>query len=280
MKKSKTSKNNTDCIVKKTISNQSEDVNQTGEKIEEKQNTIILWLKRIFDLKVLSFIVAILAAIPAWNLWPKSEGEKAIDRINRNIEIIESTFKPEERENPDSLKIISQIKEFETKSLELCILWKKYNNRVPYDKYDKICGNSPEVVMNTLELNLEINNEILVKEMILMDDVLSFINESYRNDVIEENKLYVNLGALMEVSDLLNKKKNVINSTNNSSKAYIESRMKKNPSDKERVKIFLKGLSEFDKRDKSYDFLGYDDKVFELIVETYQFNNLRLKEHI
>lgn len=102
-----------------------------------KENVIILWLKRIFNLKVLGTIAGIIAAVAAVKaIWPIDPVDRLIKEINEKATIIEDSFYPNEIIiEPLSSPDLQLVKNFESSTIQLVSRWKSINSMKPISEY-------------------------------------------------------------------------------------------------------------------------------------------------
>lgn len=130
---------------------------QSSKMVVEKENIIVKWLKRIFNVNCLTLIAgAIAAAAAVCAIWPTPIKDLKED-INANAGVIESSF------HPDAIIIDSTstpdyqlIKDFQTSTLKLVTYWKSINNMQPMSKYKDIDLN---MTINVIDSRLTTINE-------------------------------------------------------------------------------------------------------------------------
>lgn len=232
---------------------------------KETDNLILKYLKKIFNIKVLSFIVATIAAVAGViAIWPESKVDKIKKSIYNNIEKIELTIHPEKIPHElDSLHDVTLIKSFQHEILDCCTMWKSVESSKPYSDFTE---EKKSQLRGILEFDRDATHkciESMRKTMRILSQLKKYGEEKGIDNysLINQSKLS-NLYYQMELKD------SIKNGYFDRSLEYVNKGKWKD------------GMKELDKIKKDANYYLFDDAYFDYVIELNDMFNISLRRYL
>lgn len=231
----------------------------------ETNNIILKYIKKIFNLKVSSFIVGTIAAIAGLiGIWPEPKVDRIKNNIYNNIEKIESTIHPEKIPHElDSLHDVTLIRSFQHEILDCCTMWKSVESTKPYSDF-------AEEKKSQLKGILEFDRDATHKCIESMRRTMRILSQlkKYGEENGIDNYSLINQSKLSNLFYKMELKDSIKNEYFGRCTVYVSKGKWKD------------GMKELDKIKKDVNYYLFDDAYFDYVIELNDMFNISLRRYL